>query len=536
MKVPTYEIQRALPKEGAGQALNIQISSAAMEAPARAFAEQGKKMAEFGQKLADWGFKKAQVSAENAAAKAASDFELKLAEIETKALSDPDMAAGEKYFRSEIKNRYAQYRSTLPNSLSKGAFDKAAGRLQTRSVLSFMKQNNARVLEARKSTLDADTQFHTKTASDITLSPTMRVEAAAAARLGIADAVGDLGSEDAQAREEKLFENLTQNTLSAYMSKPGADVLGIVSSFREGRLADPIVQGASANLSDTQRAKIADDALKQANRIIKLRKDQREAASAAANADNDRKYSFIVNVNKDDPAMMAVARSLHDTLKVAGYYETPDKRNAIDKLLNADAGGSAFAEKSAATDEVEASLDNKEALDELTWYELEQNKTKVTATWYSSMVKRLQTERNEGEADGIDVFRDAFKYAEASDAEMLKSPSRQAFFRARRQLRDWIRDNPKASKRDIVKEAQSMVRAVEGEFKTKMKTFRQGELRSAYSKLPASLKAIIPAPTAGNIADVRRAVASVMAKGHRDLMLNAFNESLLKEVQMELLD
>jgi hypothetical protein len=393
MKVPTYETQRALPKEGQGQILNLQLNSSAMEAPGRAAAAAGQQLAEFGKEVGDFAFKRAKIGAESEAAEAASKFQIELSAAQDKALKNPNMEQAAKGFTSEIQVLLDKYKAGMSNSLARSAFSSTANKLKTQSVISFTKQNNARVLEARKTNLDIDTQSSTKRATDITQSPMMRMEAAAEAVLRIEEARGDLGPEDVQARREKLYENFAKDTLSAYLFKPGADVLSIVSSFRDGSIADPIIEGATKNLTETQRATIADNALKQANRVIKLRKDQREAASAAADADNDAKYNAIVNVDTKDPASLAKARALHNALKASGYYKTPDKRNAIDKLLEEEAGGSGFAQKGPAATAKEAELDEKEALDRLTFDELEQSKGQVTQSWYSGMLRRLQAER-----------------------------------------------------------------------------------------------------------------------------------------------
>jgi hypothetical protein len=536
MRVPTYETQRALPTEGQGQILNLQLNSSAMEAPGRAAAAAGQQLAQFGKQVGDFAFKRAQIGAESEAAEAASKFQIELSAAQDKALKNPNMEQAAKGFTTESQLLLDKYKAGMSNSLARSAFSSAANKLKTQSVISFTKQNNARVLEARKTNLDIETQSSTKRATDITQSPMMRMEAAAEAVLRLEEATGDLGPEDVQARREKLYENFAKDTLSAYISKPGADVLSIVSSFRDGSIDDPIIKGATANLTETQRATIADNALKQANRIIKLRKDQREAASAAADADNDAKYNAIVNVNTSDPASLAQARALHNALKASGYYKTPDKRNAIDRLLGEEAGGSGFAQPGPAATAKQAQLDEKEALDLLTFDELMQSKGQVTQGWYSSRLRRLQEERGEGEDAAIDEFRDAFNYAEASDAQLLRSPARQAFFRSRRQIKEWIRENPKASKREIVEKAREIVRSVEVQFKQKMKIYRQGLLSESYSKLPASLRSAIPDPASADIKAVKEATAAAMANNSRDLLLNGFNKLLNEEVKMQLLD
>ena len=76
---------------------------------------------------------------------------------------------------------------------------------------------------------------------------------------------------------------------------------------------------------------------------------------------------------------------------------------------------------------------------------------------------------------------------------------------------------------------------MQADFIAKMRSFRQKEYIVAYSKLPASLKGIIPNPSSNSIEAVKDGVANALANSN-DGMLLSFQELLNKEAELQILE
>lgn len=538
MKVPTYDAQLRRPTQGQGQFLTAQLNTSAMTAPGLAYADSGAKTAQFGQQIADFGFKKAQIGAEAEAKQASAQLEVELAEANVQAMQNPNVAQAESDFLTRSKLLVDKYTSKMSNTLARRSFNAEALRVQTRERIAFIKKNNERAVQQRTVNLEQGLEATRRVVADTTSSGVARLQAYNDAFNQITDALGDLGPEEAQKQFDNFNKGVIKDTLSSYISKPGADVLSIAQAFREGRFIDPMIAQASREMTQEELSEIADDLRKEAKGIVETRAKAREQAEEEANAENDAIYESIVNADLTNPDARSAALTAHRTLLAAGYYEKPSERTAIENLLDADPAGVTFAKKSPATDAREAELDNLEAIDQLTFKELDENKSRVTAEWYSQTVRRLQTERGDNEDEAIDILRDAYGYAEQSDAQLLKHPARAAFFKGRSQVKKYVRDNPKASKAEIIKEANRIVKQTQTSFNEKLRYFRQEQLRAAHTNLSPAVRAFIPAPTLSNIDEVKAATTKALANTNfgSDLMLLGFVKLLNEETALQLLD
>jgi len=537
MKVPTYDAQLKPPRQGQGMFLTAQLSSSAMTAPARAFAQSGEQLKQTGDKIADFGFKKAQIGAEAEAKQASAQLEVELAEANLQAMKNPNVAQAESDFLTRSKLLVDKYTSSMSNTLARRSFSTEALRVQTRERVAFIKKNNERAVAQRTVNLEQGLEFNRRNIADTSATETTRMLNYGAGILQIFEATSDLGPEAAQEQRDNFNKGVIKDTLSSYLSKPKADVLGMAQAFREGRFNDPVIAEASRELTQEELSEIADDLRKEAKGIIETRTKAREQAEEEARAANDELYGEIINADLNNPEARTAAEAAHRTLLAAGYYQKPSERTAIENLLDADPTAVTFAEKSPATDAREAELDELEAANELTFKMLNESKGSVTADWYKQAVRRLQTERTEAESDAIDYLRDVYKYTEQADAALLKSPSRAAFRKTSRQVRDYVRNNPRASYEQIITHTKKLVSATQDEFNEKLRYFRQEELRSSYSRLTPALKAQIPAPTGKNTEEVKQATSRA-ASGLKspDALLRGFIKLLNEETALQLLD
>jgi hypothetical protein len=538
MKVPTYQSQAAIPRQGQGLFLTAQLNAGAMMAPGQAFSAQGQQLAKTGDQIAAWGFKKAQIGAESEAQNAAALMQVELADKSLISLQIADMSQAEPQFRRAAKLIGEKYSKTMSNSLARSAFASQALKLQTRAMIDFTKANNKRVVEAQKVTLDTVIRQEMRVASDITASPARREDAYNRSILAVVFPVDDLGPKETEERINAINENATKNTLAAYLSAPGADVLGIVAAFREGRLEDPIITAAAESLSKEQLAKIADDGLKRANRVIKLRVDQKKERENTANIYNDEMHRSIVNTDFTDPIQVLIARDNFDVLISAGYFDTPAKRAAIEGLFeDTESGGGSFPKRSSATENTEAELSELAFLDELTYQILLDNKPRVTKEFYFSQLANLETEFNESKRAAISLFSDAFKYSEYADKGKLGDPSRQAFRKASLEINRWLEDNRKASRSEIIDKATSIVDKTIDKFTEILKAQRFQLIVVAHSRLRPQDKSKIPVPTIDTYEDFKKEVeVQLAAQGGKNMRLQQLLAIMAQEVQLRAFD
>ena len=536
MKVPTYRSQTAIPKQGRGQFLSAQLNAGAMMAPGQAFEALGSQVAQAGQQLAAWGFKKAQIGAQSEAQGAANLMEIALAQKSQDALQLADMSAAETQFRHDAKLLSSQYSSNLSSSAARTAFASEALKLQTRAIINFNKLNNKRVLDAHIANVDRSVAQEQRVVSDIGANDDTRTFAFDLAIDTVDNAKGDLGAKEHAKRIDAINVNAVENTLSAYLNASDADVLTIVQAFREGNLDDPIIAAASANLSVEKIAEIADNGVKRANQIIKLRKNIREELEIKADAENTAIHSSIVNTDFDDPLQVEIARELFQTLLDANYFKNDaPKRRAVENLFDPSA---AFPKRSELTDRVEGELSEAASLDELTYEMLLDAKAnnEITREFYNQHIANLETEFNESKQAGIDIFRDAFKYSELADKGELSNPSRQAFRKASIAFKAWTEDNRKASRSEILGKAREIAQESVGDFEAVLKVRRFQIITAEYSRLRTNLKSKIPAPTADNFEEFKNAVMAQAAAQGSSIVLKRLLETITKEMAIRAFD
>tara|TARA_R110000822_G_scaffold160735_1_gene300929 strand:+ start:100 stop:1710 length:1611 start_codon:yes stop_codon:yes gene_type:complete len=536
MKVPVYESKAPVPTQGTGRFLTAQLDAGAMMAPGRMFAQQGEKFAQVGNEIAEFGFKKAQIGAESEALGAQSALQLELADLETQTLKNPNMSAAEQQYRTGSRVIIDKYSKTMSSSLARRSFAASAAKVQTQGLLSFSKLNNARVVAAANANLTVATDSSVKIAANLSLGPTARISAAVSGQVRIGDSLGDIGAAEVQKRSQVYYEDLVENTLAAHINVPGADVLTIVQQFREGNLADTVLQSASANLTPEKLSDIAKDATKQANDIIKLQTSLREQKEEQANQANDALNRSIVNVDRNDPSAVEQAKDDLDRLRSANYFTKPSQVDALLRSLESESEGGAFPKKSAATDDAEADLEEKESLNQLSYEELLANKDKVTRQWYTGMLNTLEQERGEAETDAINEFKATFRYTELADRELIGTPSRQAYLKSTRDIRRFIRANPGVSYRDVMAEADRLIKLQKPRFEAQFQQFKTQSLIAGHSLLTPTLKGKIPNPATASLEEVQQAVAAELAAGSTDMLLLGFNNTLNKAFDLRIFD
>ena len=326
MKVPTYTAQLQRPRQGQGQFLTAQLSASAMAAPARAYAESGQQLAQAGAELAAFGMKKAEIGAKSEAFAAASKMQLELAELEDDALRNPNMSQAEQQYRTQSQLIVDKYKSSMSNTLARRSFGTTAVKAQTRGLLSFVKQNNARVVEAAEANLVETTQQDVNVASDITKSNTIRSESLIGALLEIKASEPDVGADKVRLLTEKAYEDTAQNTLLNYVNRRGADAAAIATAFRNGTSTDPMLQAVRGNLSATQIDAIATSIEKTAARNTKRNNDAEKKLDELAKENDQGAVRDILFGRGTIEAKTAVFESIKNSAYIpVGTLQTIEK-------------------------------------------------------------------------------------------------------------------------------------------------------------------------------------------------------------------
>lgn len=541
MKVPTYQSQAAIPTRGQGTFMSAQLSSAAMEAPALAFAKAGemksrggKKLAQFGEQLTDFAQKKLQISDDAKASDAADNFELAINDAKDAALQIADPVDAEAQFNRDLKKAESVHGLGLTRRQQKTMFADKISRRRVSAVLDFRKEINRRVVEMRTANLDRVETFAISKGADLTKSFAVRDEAIREGINAIFAAIPDIGSDKVQERLEAFTKSTVASTLLNMVNADGADALGIIDAFRKGNSPDEVIKSAQNLLTPEDVNKIADDALKQANRVVKAREDARKAADAEANKSNLKQYNLIVNADLSDPVQRELAEDAHNILLAAGYYETPAKRKAVEDLLEISATSETFV-ATPESEDLQQTLEEKEVLDQLTFEDLTAAKGKVDPKFYTRMLQQIEGDRDAAEKEGIQIFKDAYDYTEKAEAN-LKTPSRMAFRRSSIEFREWLSKNKKESTTKILDKARKIVKESQAEFIEKQRKFRQSRLRASYSSFAPALKAKIPDPATASIEAVNQGLTKALLDSPGDALLLGFQKLINEEFSLQIFE
>ena len=541
MKVPTYQSQAPIPTRGQGTFLTAQLSSAAMEAPALAAAKAGQMMSEIGgevrqggNKLLDFNIKKTQIADEAKASAAADDYELAINDAKDNALQIADPVAAEAKFNSQLKIAEGVHGRGLTRRQQKSLFTDKIARRRVSTVLDFRKQINRRVVELRTANLDKVEAVAIRKGADVKKTFKLRDEALKEGAKAIVAATPDIGADKVQERIEAFTKSTIASTLLNMVNAEGADALGIISEFRKGNSPDKIIKSAQKLLTPEDVNKIADDALKQANRVVKARENARKAADAEANAGNVELYNLVVNADMSDPMQRELALEGHERLLAAGFYETPAKRNAVEDLLEISAASEKFVATPESTDK-QQELEEKESNDTLTYADLRAARDLVDPSFYSRMLQQIEGDRDDAEKEGIQIFRDAYDYTEKAEAN-LKTPSRMAFRRSSIEFREWLSKNKNKPTTEILDKARKIVKDSQAEFIEKQRKFRQSRLRASYNSFAPALKAKIPDPATASIQDVQNGVAKALAANPNDALLLGFQKLTNEEFSLQIFE
>jgi len=423
MKVPQYESQSAIPREGQARFVTAQLSSSAMEAPALAFAKQGQQLADLGGQISTFALKKAQAGAETEAAAAASSFQVDLAGERAKAMSIADPVKAEKAYKDAFTRLQKKHGSTLTNTLARREYASQIGVVQSREIVSFVKENNKRVIEQVEANVDSVVKSNLAIVADPTQPEFARMIAAALAITNIDKEAGSLGPEKTADKIRKAREGFASQTLANIVNNPNEkDPVGRVEAFLQGRSSDLVLKEAIANMLPETRQKIGNAALKVANNLIKGKLDAANLAEKNATKANDETYRQIINADFNNEQQRNQAEDNFRRLVAANYFKKRSDILAIEALFNRDQRP--FAEDGSENQTKQAVLEAEANAGTLTLKRLLDARSEVTYGFYSKMLPKIFDNEKTSKANPFSLAKQylkaAFQYEENASDQYAK--------------------------------------------------------------------------------------------------------------------
>ena len=491
MKVPQYESQSAIPREGQARFVTAQLSSSAMEAPALAFAKQGQQLADLGGQISTFALKKAQAGAETEAAAAASSFQVDLAGERAKAMSIADPVKAEKAYKDAFTRLQKKHGSTLTNTLARREYATQIGVVQSREIVSFVKENNKRVIEQVEANVDSAVQSNLKIVADPTQSEFARMTAAALAITKIDKEAGSLGPEKTADKIRKAREGFASQTLANIVNNPNEkDPVGRVEAFLQGRSSDPVLQEAIANMLPETRQKIGNAALKVANNLIKGKLDAANLAEKNATKANDETYRQIINADFNNEQQRNQAEDNFRRLVAANYFKKRSDILAIEALFNRDQRP--FAEDGSENQAKQAALEAEANAGTLTLERLFDARSEVTYGFYSNMLPKIFDNEKTSKANPFSLAKQylkaAFQYEENASDQYAKdnNPIVAAYNAASVKLLNYVNANQNKPDFDPYSEATKIYADLQKQYAPRKLAFLRQQMKMIATTIPGA--------------------------------------------------
>ena len=491
MKVPQYESQSAIPREGQARFVTAQLSSSAMEAPALAFAKQGQQLADLGGQISTFALKKAQAGAETEAAAAASSFQVDLAGERAKAMSIADPVKAEKAYKDAFTRLQKKHGSTLTNTLARREYASQIGVVQSRELVSFVKENNKRVIEQVEANVDSAVQSSLKIVADPKQSEFARMIAAALAITKIDKEAGSLGPEKTAEKIRKAREDFASQTLANIVNNPNEkDPVGRVEAFLQGRSSDLVLKEAIANMLPETRQKIGNAALKVANNLIKGKLDAANLDEKNATKANDETYRRIINADFNNEQQRNQAEDNFRRLVAANYFKKRSDILAIEALFDRDQRP--FAEDGSENQAKQAALEAEANAGTLTLERLWDARSEVTYGFYSNMLPKIFDNEKTSKANPFSLAKQylkaAFQYEENASDQYAKdnNPIVAAYNAASVKLLNYVNANQNKPDFDPYSEAQKIYADSQKQYAPRRLAFLRQQMKMIATTIPGA--------------------------------------------------
>ena len=515
MKIPTYEAQTARPRQGSGQMLTARLSSSAMEAPGRTFAQGGQQLAAKGDQIAEFAYKKAIISADDEADKQAGLYEVMLAAAADKALATDDMVKAEKSFAAKAKSLASRHADKLTSTRAKSTFKNSVRKLLIKQNISFNRAANRKVVDQGKARTGNLIAKGVADASNTDLTETQRAIALFNAQGDLVVGMDVIGAEQTAKNEKQMYFDTAVSTLANLMSKRGSDPTEIVMDWAEGRSTDAILsnKAITGSLNGADKAKIQEKMLKLANKIEQDRAQEGEDAEKAAEAGNQKMRRAIINAKLDEPGELAKAKLMFETLLERDGFPTTRQRKIFEDLLGIgpDAQNFAFKPVGEGNSEIYADLLDKAGEDSLSQIDLNSKKGDLEQTQYAALVKLADADKNDAVNKARKKFGDTFGYFAESGEEDFVNLSRQSYRLANIELDNWLEKNRKAGPKEIEAKVNSIRKEARQEFMEAANKIIVNTAVDSWSQ-QGPYKLRITKPTFDNFDEVRRQIGDIIAE------------------------
>ena len=493
MRIPTYRQKTARPRQGSGQMFRSRLNASAMAAPALAMADAGKQLAQTGGQIEEFGYKKALAASEAEAAKANSEYQIKLQDLEEELLRGDDMVKAEKEFQRRSKQLQQTYSKNLSNTLGRKSFGALSASTSTKSSLRFSRLANNKLIDQATAATNNKVFVYERNAADLSQTPVQRLYEIAELRRALEEASPIIGYDKAAEKMRGSFANIMSGILNNKMDaavRRGENPHDVVEDWMAGRDTDEVLAELDTVVSDKEKAKIKEKLLQNADRIDRRAAREEKRKADLVKADITETKRIIFSVNRGDPKSVAAATAAHEKMVRLNLYNNRAERKNAELMLGiGDDPGNVLREKNQGNPNVYYALKTRANSDTLSAAELNQVAHQLDADQFKEISAEVSKDRSAAERAAEDTIRNAFLFYKNNpiDDKQLKELASRSYRLVTSQLGAWQRENRNAGPVEIEKKTQELIAAVERPFRDRQIEIAFEQISSNYQNLRVTM-------------------------------------------------
>ncbi len=221
------------------------------------------------------------------------------------------------------------------------------------------------------------------------------------------------------------------------------DATATILSIAAGDSGDVIMDRILADMDPSDAQKAINDMFTTATKIDTERREQREAAEADANENNERLFKEILNVDTSSAAAMSVAKESYDYLLRQNFFNATQRKAAETRLgLNTKPDDPKVETQRDAI----SALTRADANNMLTIELVETYSDQLSMSDFQEYQRRALSENDQGRKDAKDLIASSLRYQEFQDTtDALGKVSNEMFQRSINELQLWYNDEGKGA-------------------------------------------------------------------------------------------
>ena len=504
MKVPQYKERIARSKAGGGVFLTAQANP-------NAWGAMGRALSDVGDTVYNLGLEKYKIQAQADVNETMPVFLATIDSIKEKHKNSRNPIQAEIKIKNEMMKVYKDFSSGiikngvgeayLSSSLSKSAFGTKASPLVTAGILAWKKQNNAYILETKKTNDRYIISQHDKLAADTTQNIETRM-AAYDANHSVSSLYKKIPGQTEISMLSIIAPKSSSDTFSNYQGMPGGKFaqLAIGGDFKakeflvmQKKSLENVVTGISLNLIKSKThpsmsvtevlvkgnaeqltavdpilAKVWEqllpedklDFIKKVRTLENNRKkdveDAKKEKADALKAGDEKLKIEIINADYSNPEAKAEAFIKFKTLLKNEVFEKSAERNALESFFEVDDPSGEIKTDNA----VFRMLDLLDDQNKLTKKIINDSFLKLKTSDYRAFIKRLKVEKTDAESYVINtVINGSFFIDELNSDDESAVEFDKMRMAAKNAFNKWLENNGTASYSEIVAQGEEIMKS-----------------------------------------------------------------------------